>query len=311
MALTGVIRPGHVQLRMLDLEAGIKFYRDTMGLTETARDDQGRVYFKACCEREMFSLVLRQADDAGMDFFSFKVRDEATLDEFEKRVQDYGVATERVAKGDLVGTGERVRFQIPSGHTMELYATKEMFPSAYGMKDPVPYIEESDKGIAPIRFDHLLCYGPNIPQVLDFFTKALDFYLTEFITLPDSDEKGGLFLSCSGKAHDIAFVAHPEPAKLHHVSWLLESWDRVMRASDIMALKDVPVDMGPTRHGVTRGGTIYAWDPSGNRFETFYGGHRPYPDWAPIHWTWDGLGEGGGLDVAGRKLHENFLTVVT
>ena len=46
MALTGVLRPGHVQLRVLDLEAALKHYRDVLGLIETARDAQGRIYPK-------------------------------------------------------------------------------------------------------------------------------------------------------------------------------------------------------------------------------------------------------------------------
>lgn len=68
--------------------------------------------------------------------------------------------------------------------------------------------------------------------------------------------------------------------------------------------------IGPTRHGITRGSTIYAWDPSGNRFETFCGGSAPYPDNAPLAWTWEGFVD-GGLDYPQRKLHDTFLTVVT
>ncbi|MCB9647303.1 MAG: catechol 2,3-dioxygenase [Deltaproteobacteria bacterium] len=311
MALTGVTRPGHVQLKMVDLEAGIRFYRDVLGLEETGRDAAGRVYFKTWDERDHSSVILRQADEAGLDFFGFKVLDEATLDQLEKDLQAYGVETQRKPKGDLLETGERVQFKIPSGHTIELYATKTQVDAPYGQQDPKPYTAASDRGIAPIRLDHALLYGPNVDKVLDLFTNVLGFHLTEYVTLPNSDEKGALWLACSNKAHDIAFVGHPEPGRLHHVSFLLDSWDRVLRAADIMALNGVPVDIGPTRHGITRGGTIYAWDPSGNRFETFMGGSAPYPDWKPIRWTWEGLGEGGGLDVAHRKLHDTFLTVVT
>lgn len=160
-------------------------------------------------------------------------------------------------------------------------------------------------------FDHALLYGPDVDKVLDLFTNVLGFHLAEYVTLPDCDVKGALWLCCSNKAHDIAFVIHPEPGKFHHVSFYMESIERVFRAADIMAAHNVKVDIGPTRHGITRGGTIYAWDPSGNRFETFSGGNSSYPDQEPISWTWEGLGEGGGLDVAHRKMHETFLGVVT
>lgn len=311
MGMSGVLRPGHIQLRVLDLEEAATFYRDVLGLEEMGRDDAGRVYLKAWDERDHHSVILNQADSAGMDFMAFKVADDETLERLDADLQAYGIATTRIPAGDLLETGERVRFEIPTGHQIELYSQKTFVGSELGQKDPKPYMTKFDKGIAPMRLDHALLYGPNVDKVLDLFTRVLGFHLSEFVTLPDSDEKGALWLCCSNKAHDIAFVVHPEPGKLHHLSFFMESWERVLRAGDIMACHDVTVDIGPTRHGITRGGTIYAWDPSGNRFETFSGGNSSYPDQPPIEWSWEGLGEGGGLDVAHRKLHETFLSVVT
>ena len=46
MAMTGVLRPGHIQLKVLDLNESVDFYGNVLGLIETGRDDQGRVYFK-------------------------------------------------------------------------------------------------------------------------------------------------------------------------------------------------------------------------------------------------------------------------
>ena len=57
MALTGVLRPGHVQLRVLDLEAAVKHYTQVIGLIETARDAQGRVFLKAWDEHDHHSAV--------------------------------------------------------------------------------------------------------------------------------------------------------------------------------------------------------------------------------------------------------------
>ena len=204
-----------------------------------------------------------------------------------------------------------VRLRLVRGEVIELYAHKTFTGCDRGNTDPKHYSPGMDRGIAPMRFDHALLYGPNVNEVLDLLTNVLGFWLTEYVTLPDTDVKGALWLSCSNKAHDIAFVENAEPGRFHHAAFLLESWEKVLRAAQIMAANDVPVDMGPTQHGITRGGTIYAWDPSGNRFETFQGGTAPYPDWGPVAWTWEGLGEGGGLDVSKRVLHESFLTVVT
>ena len=38
MAITGVLRPGHVAIRVLELEPALKHYKDVLGLIEVARD---------------------------------------------------------------------------------------------------------------------------------------------------------------------------------------------------------------------------------------------------------------------------------
>ncbi|WP_227716190.1 MULTISPECIES: catechol 2,3-dioxygenase [unclassified Marinobacter] len=309
MAMTGVLRPGHAQVRVLELEKAVTFYRDVLGLVETGRDERGRVYFKCWDERDHSSYILRESDHAGIDFFGFKVLDDETLDRLENDLNAYGVETRRIPAGDLLETGERVSFTLPSGHEIELYAQKTAVGNGIPLVNPGPWCADSERGIAPVRLDHTLLYGPNINEVKKIFTDVLGFYLVERVLGEDGDSEAAIWLSCSHKVHDIAFAEYPEPGKLHHCSFLMESWERVLRAGDIMSMNSVPVDIGPTRHGVTRGCTIYAWDPSGNRFETFMGGYQPYPDYEPLTWTFDNFGQ--GLDYPQRKLHETFLTVVS
>ena len=309
MATTGVMRPGHIQLRVLDLEESVDFYREVLGLVEPGRDTAGRVYFKAWDERDHHSLILREADRAGMDYIGFKVRNRAALDQLEGDLQAFGVATERIAAGELLETGERVRFTLPTGHVMELYADKTDVGNGQPYTNPDPWIRASEHGIAPVRFDHCLLYGPDIEGSLRVLTTVLGFHLVEQVMMEDGQSHLAVFVSCSHKAHDLAFVRHPEPGKLHHLSFLLETWEKVLRAADIMSMNRVSIDIGPTRHGITRGTTIYAFDPSGNRFETFSGGYETYPDHAPLTWSFDEVGT--GIFYHDRKLNERFLSVVT
>ncbi len=309
MAMNGVLRPGHMALRVLDLDESINFYKNVLGLVETGRDEQGRVYFKAWDERDHNSLIIRQADRAGMDFFAFKVDSDATLDKLDKDLNAYGVATSRIPAGELLGTGERVRFTLPTGHDIELYSQKDDVGNGQSYVNPEAWVPAAEHGIAPIRLDHALLYGPDIEKAQAIFTDVLGFYLVEHIVLEDGKTDLAIWLSTSIKAHDIAFVRHPEPGKLHHVSFLLESWEKVLRAADLMSMNRVSIDIGPTRHGVTRGTTIYAFDPSGNRFETFCGGYQCYPDHKAITWTMDEVG--AGVFYHDRKLNEAFLSVVS
>jgi len=308
MAMSGVLRPGHMQMKVIDLDESIEFYSNVLGMVQTGRDAT-RAYFKGWDERDHNSLILRDAGEAGMDFFGFKVLDDATLNKLEADLKNYGVTTERIPAGDLLETGERVRFEIASGHQIELYSQKKDVGNGSGYFNPPPWNAASEVGIAPIRMDHALIYGPDIEKVQALFVDVLGFYLVEHILLEDGQTDLAIWLSCSTKAHDIALVRNEEPGKLHHTAFLLESWEKVLRAADIMSMNKVPIDMGPTRHGVTRGTTIYAFDPSGNRFETFCGGYQSYPDWEPITWTWDEVGP--AVFYHGRQLNPAFLSVYT
>lgn len=309
MGVTGVLRPGHAAIRVLDLREAEHFYGTVLGLIETGRDRHGRVYYRAWDERDHHSIILREADRAGIDFFGFKVDSCATLARLESDIRAYGYATERLPAGDLIQTGDRVRFEIASGHLIELYCEKGKANSPQMVTNPPPWNPEAERGIGPIRFDHGLLYGPDIEKVQDFFVNILGFYLTEQILMEDGKTQLAIWLACSNKAHDIAFVRHPEPNKLHHISFLLDSWEKVLRAADIMSMNKISIDMGPTRHGVTRGTTIYAFDPSGNRFETFAGGYQAYPDWDPLTWTWDEVG--AAVYYHDRQLNPAFLEVVS
>jgi catechol 2,3-dioxygenase len=308
MALTGVIRPGHCQLRVLDLEESERFYTDVMGLKPMGRDASGRSYFKCLDELDHHSLILRQAPKAGMDFYAFKVLDEATLTQFEKDLNAHGVATERIPAGELLETGERVRFTAPTGHVFELYATKTMVGNGLGFEAPEAIID-GRRGISPLRLDHWQIHGPDLDGSRDLFTKVLGFKVVERIKLEDGETDVAVWLSCSNKAHDIAFVRDERANTLHHASYLLETWEQVLKAADIITVHRVSMDIGPLRHGITRGTTIYAFDPSGNRFETFCGGYAYYPDMPVITWPVEEMGR--AVFYHTRQLNERFLSVVT
>ena len=106
-------------------------------------------------------------------------------------------------------------------------------------------------GMRVTRFDHCNLHGTNIDGVVKFFVEVLDFSLTEAAETPDGIVAA--FLSCSNKAHDIAFIRRAEAGKSHHVAFALDSWHEVGQAADIIARYDIPLDIGPTRHGIRAG----------------------------------------------------------
>ncbi|MBA4501356.1 catechol 2,3-dioxygenase, partial [Marinobacterium marinum] len=300
--------PGHVQIRVLDLEEAVNHYVELMGLIETDRDEQGRVYLKGWTEVDKFSVVLREADEAGMDFMSFKCLNEEVVDRLNRELLAFGCGVEEIPAEELKGCGRRIRFQAPTGHYFELFANKEQ-TGRYGVGNHNPEAWPRDlKGMKAQRFDHCLLYGPELDQTLDLFREVLGFDLCEQIMTPDG-KRVAQFLTTSMKAHDIAFIDHPEPGKFHHASFFLETWEDVLRAGDLISMTDTSIDIGPTRHGITHGQTIYFFDPSGNRNEVFCGGDYFYPDHAPITWDADKLGK--AIFYHDRQLNERFLTALT
>jgi hypothetical protein len=69
---------------------------------------------------------------------------------------------------------------------------------------------------------------------------------------------------------------------------------------------DIPLDIGLTRHGITRGQAIYFFNPSGNRNAVFAGGFIYYPDNPKRVWSIDKIGKAVFILSAGieRALYE-------
>ncbi|MEX6725834.1 catechol 2,3-dioxygenase [Parapedomonas caeni] len=307
MAVVDVLRPGFVQLRVMDMAQSLTHYRDRIGLDVVATGADGRVYLKADDEFDHHSIVLRPADTAGMDVCAFKVLDDAALDRLTDRLHAHGVVTQAIPAGEQLGVGRRVRFTAPTGHVFDLYADIERAPAGPMTDNPHVWRHEP-RGMAPIRFDHVLLYGDDIDGAADLFTQCLGFRRVEEVETPDGTVLA-TFLSCSTKSHDIAFVRHAEKGKFHHCSFLLEDWNAIGRAADLMTRYEIPIDIGPTRHGISRGRTIYFFDPSGNRNEVFAGSYDHYPDHPRRVWSADQVGR--AIFYYEGELNDRFMGVVT
>lgn len=302
----GVLRAGHVQIRVLDMDEAIVHYRDRLGLLEMGREGD-LAFFKGWTEVDKYSIILREADEAGMDFMGFKVDSDASLTSLTADLEAAGYATTEKPAGDLPDCGRRIQFTAGTGHCFELYAEKLQVGNAVGSHNPEAW-PENLKGMKAMRLDHCLLYGEDLDSVFTLFTDVLGFWLTE--QAMDGDERIAQFFTCSMKEHEVAFIKAPgNTGAFHHASFWLDSWQDVLHAADIISMHDISLDIGPTRHGLTHGATIYFFDPSGNRNETFCGGDYFFPDHPVVTWDADKLGK--AVFYHSRELNERFLTVTT
>ncbi len=296
----GIARIGHVSLKVMDMAAAVKHYEKVLGMKNTMEDKHGNVYLKCWDEWDKYSLILTPSDQAGLNHVAYKVEKDADLDDLQTKIEAYGISTKMLAEGDMPSTGRLLQFKLPSGHEMRLYAMKEYVGTEVGTMNPDPW-PDNITGAGAHWLDHclLMCElnpetGVNkVAENTQFVMEVLDFFLTEQILVgPNGDMQAATWLARTTTPHDIAFVGGPRMG-LHHIAYFLDSWNDILKSADVMAKTRTKIDVAPTRHGITRGETIYFFDPSGNRNETFAGlGYLAQRDRPVTTWTEDRLGSG-------------------
>ncbi|MDR1913562.1 MAG: catechol 2,3-dioxygenase [Clostridiales bacterium] len=307
MGFKGTLRPGLVQLRVLDLEKTLHFYKNILGLNEVCRIGYDRVCLKAYDEFDHHSVTLRLSDQAGLDFVAFKVATDEELEEIKNKVLAFGYNVELVPAGDQPGYGKRYAFTICTGHRFEIYSEVELAAQIPMTKNPDIWVTPPH-GMKPHRLDHFLLYGPNIEEAEWFCKEVFGMYAPEICNLPDG-KRMATWLTGNNKPHDLAFVEYPQPGKLHHVGFFLQDWRDVGDAADLIAINRLKLDIGPTRHAITRGHSIYFFEPSGNRVEVYAGGYFATPDHPQRVWDSDQIGR--GLFYFSGDLIPSFLEVVS
>ncbi len=302
-----VMRLGYVHARVTDLADAKKHYGSTMGLYPML-EEPGRVYYKAWDEYDHHSLVLEEGG-VGLVKLGYKVSDPADISRYEARAQQFGCLVERMSVGENREVSDGIRVVLPSDHVIELYHDMTMVGTEVGTHNPDVFPRHL-VGVGAPRIDHALITAEDPALVDRFFREVLDFYPTERVatSLDDDAQLIGSWLSTSNTPHDIAVIGGPN-GKLHHFAFELTDWSEIKRAGGLFAMDDVPVDVGPAQHGITRGETIYYFDPAGNRNEVFSGGYKTFPDRPTVTWTVDQLAK--GIFYIGRELSDRFTSVLT
>lgn len=302
-----VMRMGYMHVKVTDLAEAKGHYGNFVGLYETLEQD-GKVYYKGWDEWDHHSVVLEEGG-VGYVRCGFKCEKPEDVAEIESKALASGYEVLRMSAGENAEVGDGISVIMPSGHKIDFYSEMSSWGTEVGTHNPEAFPRHL-VGIGAPRLDHALLWVPNVAETKRFFTDIAGFFPTEEVrtSLDDDAHVLATWLSVGVLNHDIALLEAPE-SKIHHFAFEMMDWDQIGRAADIMTMDDVPIDIGPTRHGITRGNTIYFFDPSGNRNETFAGGFRCFPDRPVNVWTPDQLGR--AVFYHARELNERFMTVAT
>ena len=302
-----VMRMGYAHVRVTDLAEAKDHYANTMGLYETLAEN-GKVYYKAWDEWDHHSVVLEEGG-VGLVKLGFKVADAGDIDEIEAKAKTFGVSVERMSAGENLEVSDGIRMTTPSDHVVEVYHSMTSYGTEVGTHNPEVFPRHL-VGVGAPRIDHALITAEDVNLMDRFFAEVMGFYTTERVqtSLDDDAAYIGTWMSAGNTVHDIAILGGPN-GKLHHFAFELGEWSDIKHAGQLFAMDDVSVDVGPTQHGITRGETIYFFDPSGNRNEVFSGGYVAFPDRPTVVWTPEQLGK--GVFYIQRELNERFTTVLT
>ncbi len=296
----GVMRIGHINIRVLNMEEALRHYEYVVGMKVVHTDQQGNKYLKCWDEWDKYSVILTEAEEAGLVHVAYKVENDSDLDTLKKRIEDYGISTELLPSDSMPFVGRMLKFNLPSGHEMRLYAEKEQVGTDVGSLNPDPWPDDI-RGAGAHWLDHclLMCEmdpekGVNkVEESTKFVMEVLEFKLAEQVMVGlEGNIQAATWLFRTTTPHDLAFVAGPRMG-LHHFAFFLDGWHDILKAADVMGKTKTKIDVAPTRHGITRGETIYFFDPSGNRNETFAGlGYLAQPDRPLVTWTEENLWRG-------------------
>ena len=280
-----VAHVGHIELFTPRPEASLDFFTSVVGLHETARRDQS-VYLRAWGDYERHTLKLTAHPTSGIGHLGLRVRDGETL---ERLVADLAARNIVGSWIEDVGHGPAYKVATPDGHAVELYWETERFKAtpeiATAFKNqPQRYVP---RGIAPRRLDHVNLLARDVAATRVFFQERLGLRLTEQIILDDGLEAGA-WLSATNKSYDVAITRdHTGTAgRFHHLTFMMDSREDVLRAADILRDAEVTIETGPHKHNIGQTFFLYCFEPGGNRFEIGAGGYLIFdPDWQPIVWT--------------------------
>jgi catechol 2,3-dioxygenase len=137
------------------------------------------------------------------------------------------------------------------------------------------------------RLDHLNFFAVDIPGARKFFMDKLGMRLTETIVFESGEQ--AIWLNCTNKSYELAIsLDHTGvPGRFHHVTYVVDSREDVLRAADICLENGVFIETGPHKHAIQQTFFLYLYEPGGNRVEVANAGARLIlaPDWKTIVWN--------------------------
>lgn len=240
-------RLSHLALNVLDVDAQAHFYTEMVGLGETVRDAQGRVYLR--CGAEHHTIVLQPAAERDMDHFALDLGSQAAVAAAAGALDRVGIAYETV-EGVELGQGTAVRIQDPDGFVVELVAGLKQVSPNYG-----------GRAVQPRRFGHLTLRVTDLQQSSQFYQEILGFRISDWLG------EQFCWLRCTPEHHGIAMSTHARAPMMHHLAFHVRDMAELIQQAEFLMKNGRILLYGPGRHGPGQNLFIYFHDAEENIVE--------------------------------------------
>lgn len=285
-----VAQLAHVEIYTPKPEETLWFFKDVLGLCETAKEGQS-VYLRAYEDFYHHSLKITERNEPGLGHISWRSASKSALDRRVAELQKSGYGKGWI-DGDL-GHGHAFQFTTPDGHLMELLWDVDYYHCTDDQKTVLKNRPQKRplNGVPVRRIDHVNCLTSDVTKNKNFMMNELGFRLREHVVRNDGSEIGA-WLSISPLVHELAFMkdqgfSESDLGRLHHVAFWYGFPQHLNDLSEVLTEHDIKIEAGPLKHGVSQAMCMYVIEPGGNRVELF--GDSGYlifdPDWKTVTWT--------------------------
>jgi len=281
---------GRHALRTPDPDGTVRYFVNLLGMDLVAEEDD-TWYLHAYGDYESWSLKVVAANQAGPARVSWRTVSPQALQRRVRWLEDHGHAG-RWRPPDL-GMGSAYEFADPDGHLFRLYYDTDRYVAPDGQRPVLPtnVSAYAGRGANVRRLDHVNLLARDVRACRTFWEESFGLRTFEIVRHPDEHDEAAAWMSSSIQGHELIYTQEHTRAqgRLHHLAYLVDSRQEVLRAAEVMADARIDIEAGPSRHTAIQGFYLYTREPGGNRVEVAHGGYLVLaPDSEPYVWTAEG-----------------------
>ncbi|WP_347109453.1 VOC family protein [Paenarthrobacter sp. S56] len=276
----------YVAITTPDVEASVDFYVKQVGLRVVDRVD-GAVYLRCWGDYYRYSVVVVPGTEPALETMAWRTSSAEALEEAARRIEAAGVAGEWV---DVHGIGRAYRFTGPWGHSMTLHwdVTRYQAEGSELSTYPDRPARRSMVAGAPRQLDHVTIATSDVDGFAKWYNDVLGFRIMARTVLDEAPISVFSVLTTNEKSHDLGVVldGSTRAGRINHYAFWVDTREELLIAADTLIENGVPIEYGPSIHGIGEQNFLYYREPSSLRIELNTGGYRNYvPDWEPNTWT--------------------------